>query len=469
MNWHQETIKNRDQFLQDLKELLRIKSVKDPSTASKEAPMGAAVGEALDYMLKLAEKDGFRTKNIDGYAGYAEMGPEEAENYIAVLCHVDVVPASSGWSSDPFEPEIRDGVLFARGAMDDKGPTMAAYYACKLVNRLGLPLDHRIRIIFGTDEESGMSCMQRYMEVEEPPIAGFAPDADFPIIHAEKGQVNIRFSLERTSGQDGSALKLHSFQAGERANVVPDSASARLTVERAKAVKDRFAEFCRSTESEGKASVEDNVLILTLNGSSAHAMEPDKGTNAGTRLAAFLKKEALDPDGLAYVSFAALLDDDHFGSRLGIEFSDSITGPLTVNPGILSFNEEEAFIHLNLRMPVKASYDLTYQRLNQTASEFGFRQSELRERLPHHVEEGHPLIKTLQRVYSDESGSEPVLLSTGGNTYARTIPGGVAFGALFPGTPDTAHQKDECIPVEELIKASSIYARAIFELGRTSF
>ncbi|WP_409296929.1 dipeptidase PepV [Peribacillus sp. SCS-26] len=469
MNWHQETVKNRDQFLHDLKELLKIKSVKDPATASKEAPMGAAVGEALDFMLKLAEKDGFRTKNIDGYAGYAEMGPQDAENYIAVLCHVDVVPASSGWSSDPFEPEIRDGVLYARGAMDDKGPTMAAYYAFRLVKSLGLPLDHRIRIIFGTDKESGMSCMQKYMEVEEHPIAGFAPDADFPIIHAEKGQVNIRFVLERTSGQDSASLKLLSFQAGERANVVPDSAVARLHGEYTAVLMERFRAYCSSTGSEGDASLDGKILTLTLKGSSAHAMEPDKGINAGTRLAAFLKNEDLDPDGHAYVSFAALLDDDYFGSKLGIEFSDSITGPLTVNPGILSFNGEEAFIHLNLRMPVKAPYDLTYQRLNLTASKFGFRQSELRERLPHHVEEGHPLIKTLQRVYREETGTEPVLLSTGGNTYARTIPGGVAFGALFPGTPDTAHQKDECIPVEELIKASSIYARAIYELGRTRF
>lgn len=43
-----------------------------------------------------------------------------------------MVPAGDGWDSDPYEPEIRDGKLYARGSSDDKGPSVAAYYAVKL-------------------------------------------------------------------------------------------------------------------------------------------------------------------------------------------------------------------------------------------------------------------------------------------------------------------------------------------------
>lgn len=48
---------------------------------------------------------------------------------VAVLGHLDVVPEGDGWSFDPFGGEIRDGKVFGRGAMDDKGPTIAALYA----------------------------------------------------------------------------------------------------------------------------------------------------------------------------------------------------------------------------------------------------------------------------------------------------------------------------------------------------
>ncbi|PLT30744.1 dipeptidase PepV [Peribacillus deserti] len=490
MNWHGQILNRKSELLADLTELLKIKSIKDLSTASKEAPMGAAISEALSFMLDKAEKDGFRTKNIEGYAGYAEMGPENAENYIGILCHVDVVPASSGdWTSDPFVPEVRDGMLYARGAIDDKGPTMAAYYACKLVKELGLPLKHRIRIIFGTDEESGMSCMQKYMELEPHPIAGFAPDADFPIIYAEKGQINIRLKFNREIGivpaqnsvnssigagaegrEMGTVPTLVSFKAGERANVVPDLAVASVSGAGLESVKAAFEIFCRDQNLEGRSVEDQGILTLSIKGKSAHAMEPEKGLNAGTKLAGFLVTQDLELTGHNYLRFLAeCLDGDHYGKKLSIAFRDDITGPLTVNPGILQYDANEAFVHLNLRCPVKTSYKHLYEKLEAEAAKYGFETNELRERKPHHVDAEHPLIKTLQKVYQEETLSEPVLLTTGGNTYARTIQNGVAFGALFPGRPDTAHQKDECAAVDDLIKASSIYARAIFELANTDF
>ncbi|MBM7692803.1 succinyl-diaminopimelate desuccinylase [Peribacillus deserti] len=467
MNWHGEILNRKSNLLDDLTTLLKIKSVKDLSTSSAQAPMGEAIGEALDYMLEKAKKDGFRTKNIEGYAGYAEMGPVDAEDYIAVLCHVDVVPASGDWTSDPFVPEIRDGLLYARGAIDDKGPTMAAYYAFKLVKDLGLPLKHRVRIIFGTDEESGMSCMQKYMELEPHPIAGFAPDADFPIIYAEKGQINIRLKF---NGEIGTVpAKLVSFKAGERANVVPDLAVASVSGDNLDVMKTDFEAFCRNHNLEGGSLEKQGILTLSLKGKPAHAMEPEKGLNAGTKLAAFLVTQDLQPIEHNYLQFLAELDEDHYGNNLSISFSDEITGPLTVNPGIITYDLKEANVHLNLRCPVKTSYHNLYQQLEAAAGKYGFITDELRERLPHHVDAAHPLIKTLQKIYQEETSSEPVLLTTGGNTYARTINNGVAFGALFPGRPDTAHQKDESISVDDLIKAASIYARAIYELANTHF
>ncbi len=471
MNWQEKMNEKQDSLLSDLISLLRIKSVKDPGSSSASAPMGERVAEALEFMLGKARKDGFRTKNIEGYAGYAEMGPEDAEGYIAVLCHVDVVPASAGWTSPPFEPEIREGKLFGRGAIDDKGPTMAAYYAFSLLKELGLPLKHRVRIIFGTDEESGMSCMAKYLETEPHPITGFAPDADFPIIYAEKGQVNLQldYQKEDTSAIAGD-IQVLSFQSGERANVVPDSAEAVLFGQGLSDAAERFKSYCRKQKLEGSSSIDQDQLTLNVKGQSAHAMEPEKGINAAAHLASFLSSEKLDSRGQGYMEFiAGHLAGDHYGKGLSIDFSDEITGPLTVNPGIFRYGTEEAFIHLNIRCPVKTPYEEMHQNLEETARTHGFRISGLRERLPHHVDKNHPLIKTLQRVYLEETGLEPSLLTTGGNTYARMINNGVAFGALFPGREDKAHQKDEYIIIEDLLKAAAIYVRAIHELANLDY
>ena len=178
INWQSEIEKRKQNLLVDTQNLLKIKSVLDEEQHTETAPFGEGVKAALDYMLELGANDGFTVKNVDHVAGHIEMG--EGEELLGILCHVDVVPEGDGWSSDPFGAEIRDGKIYARGAVDDKGPTMAAYYAMKVIKELGLPLQKRVRMIIGTDEESQWRCVNHYFEVEEMPTLGFAPDADFP-------------------------------------------------------------------------------------------------------------------------------------------------------------------------------------------------------------------------------------------------------------------------------------------------
>lgn len=66
---------NEKQFLADLRGLLQIKSVNGGcGPVTDEAPLGKGVYDALEYMLALGRKFGFRTKNLDGYCGWIEMG-----------------------------------------------------------------------------------------------------------------------------------------------------------------------------------------------------------------------------------------------------------------------------------------------------------------------------------------------------------------------------------------------------------
>src|SRR5690606_23979473 len=179
-----EVEKRKNDLIHDTQRLLQIKSVLDEENATKDAPLGQGVKDALQFMLDLGEEHGFKSKNEGNLAGHIDFG--EAEECVGILCHVDVVPEGDGWSVDPYGAEIKDGKIYARGAIDDKGPTMAAFYGMKIVKELDLPLKRRVRMIIGTDEESNWRCVDHYFEHEEMPTFGFAPDADFPIIYAEK-------------------------------------------------------------------------------------------------------------------------------------------------------------------------------------------------------------------------------------------------------------------------------------------
>ncbi len=70
-----------------------------------------------------------------------------------------MVPAGSGWDTDPYEPKIKDGKLYARGSSDDKGPNNGLLLCLKIIKELGLPVSKRVRFIVGTDEESGWGDM----------------------------------------------------------------------------------------------------------------------------------------------------------------------------------------------------------------------------------------------------------------------------------------------------------------------
>lgn len=468
INWMDEVEKRKDDLLKDTQNLLYIKSLLDEENPLPDAPLGKGVKEALDFMLNLGEKDGFVPKNVGNLAGHLEFG--EGEELLGILCHVDVVPEGDGWTSDPFAAEIRQGKIFARGAIDDKGPTMAAYYAMKIVKELGLPLKKRVRMIIGTDEESDWRCVEHYFEHEEMPSLGFAPDADFPIINAEKGIADIDMVQKLSVEESGSVkIEVQSFTSGKRYNMVPDHATVTLNIiENQMDVVQRFTDFMKQHQLEHYSHVENGELILEVKGVSAHGMEPKKGINAGLFLAEFLSKLALNRTASDYFKFVSrYFFNDSRGVNLGVAYSDDISGELTINPGKLSYSGQTGgSIGLTCRYPVTNKMDATKEKLDELLEEKGFAIEKFKDTKPHHVDENEFLIQTLKKVYEEQTGDKAYLIAIGGGTYARSLKSGVAFGPLFPGRPDIAHQKDEYIEIDDLLKATAIYAQAIYELAQ---
>ncbi|MFJ7974537.1 dipeptidase PepV [Peribacillus sp. NPDC096379] len=467
INWRNEIESRKLDLLQDTQNLLKIKSVLDEENGTKEAPFGAGVKEALDYMLGLGEKADFTIKNVDNIAGHIEMG--EGEEVVGILCHVDVVPEGDGWGSDPFGAEIRDGKIFARGALDDKGPTMAAFYAMKTVKELGLPLSKRVRMIIGTDEESNWRCVDRYFEVEEMPTIGFAPDADFPIINAEKGIWDFAMIQGPAKiNQKTSTVNVKSFTSGRRTNMVPDFATAIVESTNSEEVTSLFNSYVNRHSLTGIATPMGNELLFEVNGVSAHAMEPNNGVNAGLHLADFLSSLELDEHANTYFRFIQeYLIDDTRASKIGIAYSDEMTGELTLNAGKFNYSRDnESSIGFSMRYPVTYKWEENSTKLKTHLKSLNWSLVTNSHSTPHHVDSESFLIKTLQKVYEEETGERADLLSIGGGTYARSLTEGVAFGPLFPGSEDLAHQKDEYIVIEDLLKAAAIYVAAIYELAK---
>lgn len=465
MNWLQAAKERQDELVQELQELVQINSILDEDTRTTEIPFGNGPLQALEWLLAKGQKEGLLTKNVDNYAGHIEMGA--GEELLGILCHVDVVPIGdeADWTYPPFSGTVVDGKLYARGAIDDKGPTVAAWMAMKLVKDAGIQLDKRVRMIVGTDEETGFRCVDHYFKQEEMPSIGFAPDADFPLINAEKGIAELVFSQNKVG--DATKEQLLLFNAGKRPNMVPDLAKA--TVQHASAqFEQNFQTFLSKNQLDGSLLMEDSRYIITIKGKAAHAMEPEKGVNAAVYLAAFLQQELTTESSKQFVDFIAdVFYQDHYGHQLELQFEDAMSGHTTLNPGIVSYDVSKGgSLVISMRYSVSYPFDEKITEAQRLVVKRGFSLDIQDDSKPHYVSEDDPFIQTLASIYRRQSGdTETPLLSTGGGTYARVLKKGVAFGMLFPGEQDVAHRADEFVVVENLVKAAAIYAEAIVELA----
>ncbi|MYL20092.1 dipeptidase PepV [Halobacillus litoralis] len=456
MNFKQLSEDYLDSFVQQAGKLISIPSV---YTEDEGTPFGPSIQEALSHMLALGERDGFVTKNIDGYAGHIEFG--EGDEIIGVLGHLDVVPAGEGWTSPPFEPVVRNERLYGRGAQDDKGPVMAAYMAMKMLKDQGFIPRKKIRLILGTDEERDWQGMAHYFKKEPMPAAGFTPDASFPVIHAEKGLLDAYVTYPSESSREGEAALLN-VKGGGPLNMVPDEAVAEISGD----IRAAFEAYVKDDQEKAYLEEKEESVRIVFKGRAAHASRPETGKNALTDLLGFLKTLPLPASDQAAAEHLHASFKDTNGRGLGLEISDDVSGPLTSNLGSLEKTNEGWKAGVNLRYPVTADADQVIRELH-TALERNEGKLEIYDHLASiHLEKEDPFVQTLLTVYNDATGEKAEALSIGGATYARALKTGVAFGAMFADSPDTAHQADEHVRLQDMVKAMAIYAESLYRLTK---
>lgn len=433
---------HKEDLIEIVRGILKIKSVEDKQVG--DTPFGKGVKEALQFALKTGKEMGFKTKNLDNYAGYVEYG--KGNELISILGHLDVVPEGKGWTHPPYGAEIEDGKIYARGASDDKGPIMAALFGLYAVKEMKIPLKKRVRIIFGTNEETGWKGINYYKQHEKEPLIGFTPDGDFPVVNREKGILNI--SLAKTFASSNTDVIIN---GGERPNMVPGYAEADI-----KNLPDNL-------------SLPENVTIsgnkIIAKGISAHAAHPWKGKNAIVLLCKALARLDINKDVKSIINFILDKVSDVYGEKLGIAFEDKPSGRLTLNLGILKVNETKGEMTFNIRYPITDKAGRIVKNIGKEAEKYGLMVQNTSDLKPLFVKEEEPLVQKLLSVYEEETGEKAYTMAIGGGTYARAMEKGVAFGPVFPNTKSVEHQPDEYIAINDLVKLAKIYARAIQKLA----
>lgn len=420
----------RRELAEKIGELVRIPSVRSEPLPGK--PYGEGPAKALEWMLRECRAAGFQCVNVDNVAGHADFGDDNGCGFVGVLCHLDVVPPGAGWSADPFSGEFRDGKVYGRGSADNKCACISALYSVRILREMGLTPKRKIRIIFGTDEESGSSDMPLYFSKMPLPDIAIVPDAGDKIINREKGRMLIRLR----AATPGTIVLMH---GGIAPNSVPD--------------------MCELTWLPGGG----DLRQATFSGKACHAAWPSEGINAISLGLAELERSG-QASGNALVDFLLRsIGSETDGSGLGIACADEPSGALTVNLGMIEAGRGFSEALLDIRYPVTRSGDSIVTAIKAEAARYGVEADALSDVPPLFVDEKSFLVRSLKLACEKVTGTSAETQSMGGRTYAACLGGrGVAYG---PGAGEGAHQAGEYVDMERLMRHLRISTQALYELA----
>ena len=452
MNYEKIARENINLVVQELCDWIKINSVYDESTINEKMPFGQGVYYALEYIAELAEQYGFNVDRCDGYC--TEISYGQGEDIVMIMGHADVVPTGANWQYDPFLGEVVDGYVYGRGSEDDKGPTMASFYALKILKDKNLlNPNKKYVLVVGGNEERGSDCLKYYFNtLKKPqPKYGFTPDAEFPLVYGEKGIMTYEF----TGSKESEVIKL--IEGGIVSNAVVGNAKAILNG--VYNLKSELNEFTSKYGLSGKLEIVDNETIINITGKIAHAAMPNLGKNALSYLLMFLNENINDE----VIKHFSPLFSDYYGEKMGIAIDGEKMGKLTMNLGLGKYENSHYSFTINIRYPIDTTGEEVLNILNSKVLDEGILVSDSK---PLYLDPNSAFIQTLLRAYQDISkdyDSKPMTI--GGGTYARNTINSVAFGMCFPHEEELAHQINEVLSVESLEKGLAIYLKAIHMLG----
>ncbi|MCY1713978.1 Sapep family Mn(2+)-dependent dipeptidase [Caproiciproducens galactitolivorans] len=455
MRFGSKILNYREDIIKDLAELVAIPSVQ--GKPEEGMPFGREVAKAMDSILNMADRMGFATKNIGGYAGHAEYG--EGDEVAAVVAHMDIVPEGEGWDTDPFTLTKKGNLYFGRGTADDKGAAIVALYCLKALKDENIKGNRRLRVIFGAGEETSSNDLEMYLKSEQMPVMAFTPDSDYGICNREKGIMRFTISAKK----EHSVIK--EFTAGTVVNAVPSKAIAEVVC--SEETYRKLQDAAKNAAGDFEIEKTTDGAKITSVGKASHAMQPQEGFNSATHLMKLLGVVFKEEELGSLVRFVnTKVGTELHGESLGVSQQDKESGPLTFNIGLVNIHDGEASVGVDIRYPVTADGEKIFSKIAEQAAEFGLASQLNNDTKPLFLPESSPFISLLQDSYAEITGKPADVYATGGGTYARAFKGrAVAFGPFFPDEPDRRlHNTNENIDIDRFMVHAQICLEAMYRM-----
>lgn len=435
----------RAEMVDTLKDFINIPSLK--SEPENLLPYGKNVFKALKFIGEKAEEKGFKTENFENKIISVSFG--EGEDKLGILCHTDVVCANKEkWDSDPFDAVVKGNLVYGRGALDNKGPTVASLYALYALKENGVKLKNRVKLFFGSDEENGMHDFKDYIKTNSLPAYGFAPDCCFPVGYSETGKFDIRGELGYVSD---NILSVSS--GGAFLNVIPETAAAKIKNYTGEEIKAKISEIKDITY---KIEEQKDCIKLTVFGKSTHSAHPHWGINPLTALlevlssiegkdSIFGKISRLFPHGMFFAENFGLNQEKAVLSLLAFEYKSGVVS-FSANCRV---NANESSLKISDRIIKGFTVPAKISNLSE----------------PHCVSKESCIVKELCRIYKDFTSKDHAPYAADGATYAHIKDNYVAFGGVIYGDgSEEAHGNNECYSIDTMLAAAKMFARAIISI-----
>lgn len=444
-------------LLNDIMSLIQIRSIS--GAGEGQYPYGKGCAAVLDKALEIGAAKGFDTEN-HAYRGGSIILRGATDREIGIFAHLDVVPEGIDWKTDPYIPCIRDGWLFGRGSADNKGPAMAALYSMFFLLGQGRQLNHTVRLFLGCNEEKRMDDISFFLAHNNPPDFSLVPDSAFPICYAEDGIIEAELSIPLKGN-------IIDFSAGTASNSVPAHASIWL-----KGISGDTIETYFAGKSDFSIAKKGKLTNIKASGRSAHAAFPEGSENAAGKIAkALVHSPLVDKDAKDMLLFVAEALSDYYGETFGLACSDNVSGKLTVIGGMTSVKDGRLVQNVNIRYPVSVNYEDLAGRIYNGGRRYGWTVDWIDHNPPYYIDPERKIVTKLNAICCKVWQKKMVPYSSRGGTYARKLSNAVGYGPSIPGQAKPCpqghgggHQPDECVKIDNLVKAMEIYILALLEL-----
>ncbi|BFM05295.1 dipeptidase [Halioxenophilus aromaticivorans] len=474
-----------DEAMATLEQWVAIPTYRQDGVPQHENPEFKKMAAAIQAK---AEAFGLAFRNIDDRV-YEITLPGATDELIGVHAHADVVPVNpanwvldNGTKLDPFKVTKIGNKMYGRGTEDDKNGIVVTLYGMRVILEENLPLQRTFKLLVDTTEETSGGAIAYYFERNPTPEYNLAMDGGYPVVIAEKGYGVVMTEFPVRSGQ-GLGLEFVGLTGGLASNQIPKVATALVNspdLENSAAML-RGAAQQFVLEHGGNFSIDvteqNEQLLITVTGVSAHSSDPASGVNPVARLLLFI--DLINQRGGAqqnHITAAAHYAAQNWGlnfyaEKLGVDFSHPFMGPLTSAITLVNLNHERLQLAVNLRVPEGKPTAQLKQEIEQKLQDW---KRSTRVNFDLDITIAEPMyrnpkgawVNALLDVASANLGLPREFAASSGATSVHNLPNGVQFGLSMPGVKYTGHNANEFKTVDQFLLDLQVVTEMLVKVGQ---